>query len=74
VNNIQIELINKIVKEKKEIELLKQKLEHLQKDYYSDLLKLYDSVDILGKEKEVAKTEIISMQDYKAKRLFRKQR
>jgi hypothetical protein len=74
VNNKQIELINKIVKERKEIESLKEKLEHLQKDYYSDLLKLYDSVDILGKEKEVAKTEIISMQDYKAKRLFRKQR
>jgi hypothetical protein len=74
MNNKQIELINKIVKEKKEIELLKQKLEHLQKDYYDNLLKLYDSVDILGKEKEVVKTEIISMQDYKAKRLFRKQR
>lgn len=72
MNNKQIELINKIVKERKEIELLKEKLEHLQKDYYSDLLTLYDSVDILGKEKEVAKTEIISIQDYKAKRLFRK--
>lgn len=74
MNNIQIELINKIVKERKEIELLKEKLEHLQKDYYDNLLKLYDSVDILGKEKEVVKTEIISMQDYKAKRLFRKKR
>lgn len=74
MNNIQIELINKIVKEKKEIELLKQKLEHLQKDYYDNLLKLYDSVDILGKEKEMSKTEIISMQEYKTKRLFRKQR
>ena len=74
MNNIQIKLINKIVKESKKIESLKKELEQLQKDYYSDILKLYDSVDILGKEKEVAKTEIISMQDYKAKRLFRKQR
>lgn len=74
MNNKQIELINKIVKERKEIESLKEKLEHLQKDYYDNLLKLYDSVDILGKEKEVVKTEIISMQEYKAKRLFRKQR
>lgn len=74
MNNIQIELINKIVKESKKIESLKKELEQLQKDYYSDILKLYDSVDILGKEKEVVKTEIISMQDYKEKRLFRKQR
>ena len=74
MNNKQIELINKIVKERKEIESLKEELEQLQKDYYSDILKLYDSVDILGKEKEVVKTEIISMQDYKAKRLFRNQR
>ena len=74
MNNKQIELINKIVKERKEIESLKEELEQLQKDYYDNLLKLYDSVDILGKEKEVVKTEIISMQDYKAKRLFRKQR
>lgn len=74
MNNIQIELINKIAKERKEIESLKEKLEHIQKDYYDNLLKLYDSVDILGKEKEVVKTEIISMQDYKTKRLFRKQR
>ena len=74
MNNIQIKLINKIVKESKKIESLKKELEQLQKDYYSDILKLYDSVDILGKEKEVAKTEIISMQDYKAKRIFRKQR
>ena len=72
MNNIQIELINKIAIESKKIESLKKELEQLQKDYYSDILKLYDSVDILGKEKEVAKTEIISMQDYKAKRLFRK--
>ena len=72
MNNKQIELINKIAKERKEIESLKEKLEHLQKDYYSDLLKLYDSVDILGKEKEVSKTEIISMQDYKTKRLLKK--
>ena len=74
MNNKQIELINKIVKERKEIESLKEELEQLQKDYYDNLLKLYDSVDILGKEKEVVKTEIISMQDYKAKRLFRNQR
>lgn len=74
MNNKQIELINKIVKESKKIESLKKELEQLQKDYYSDILKLYDSVDILGKEKEVVETEIISMQDYKAKRLFRKQR
>lgn len=74
MNNIQIELINKIVKESKKIESLKKELEQLQKDYYSDILKLYDSVDILGKEKEMSKTEIISMQDYKSKKLFRKQR
>lgn len=74
MNNKQIELINKIAIESKKIESLKEELEQLQKDYYSDILKLYDSVDILGKEKEVVKTEIISMQDYKAKRLFRKQR
>lgn len=74
MNNKQMELINKIAKERKEIELLKEKLEYLQKDYYDNLLKLYDSVDILGKEKEVVKTEIISMQEYKTKRLFRKQR
>ena len=72
MNNKQIELINKIVKERKEIESLKEELEQLQKDYYDNLLKLYDSVDILGKEKEVVKTEIVSIQDYKAKRLFRK--
>ena len=52
MNNIQIELINKIVKESKKIESLKKELEQLQKDYYSDILCLYDSVDILGKEKE----------------------
>ena len=74
MNNIQIELINKIVKESKKIESLKKELEQLQKDYYSDILCLYDSVDILGKEKEMSKTEIISMQEYKTKRLFRKQR
>ena len=72
MNNKQIELINKIAIESKKIESLKEELEQLQKDYYSDILKLYDSVDILGKEKEVVKTEIVSIQDYKAKRLFRK--
>ena len=36
MNNIQRELINKILKERKEIKLLKEKLEHLEKDYYND--------------------------------------
>ena len=39
MNNKQIELINKIVKERKEIESLKEELEKLQKDYYDNLLK-----------------------------------
>ena len=51
--------------------LIKEKLENLEKDYYNDLLKLYDSVDILGKEKEILETEIISIQDYKLKRIKR---
>lgn len=71
MNNKQIELIDKIAIERKEIESLKEKLEHLEKDYYNNLTKLYDSVDILGKEKEVVKTEIISMEDYKRKKIFK---
>lgn len=71
MNNKQIELIDKIAIERKEIESLKEKLEHLEKDYYNNLTKLYDSVDILVKEKEVAKAEIISMQDYKRKKIFK---
>ena len=71
MNNKQRELINKIAIERKEIKLLKEKLEHLEKDYYSDLLELYDSVDILGKEQEITKTEIISIQDYKRKKIFK---
>ncbi len=71
MNNKQIELINEIVKERKEIESLKKKLEILEKDYYNNLTKLYESVDILGKEKEVVETEIVSMQDYKRKKLFK---
>ena len=51
--------------------LIKEKLEHLEKDYYNDLLKIYNSVDILGKEKEILETEIISIQDYKLKRIKR---
>ena len=71
MNNKQIELIDKIAIERKEIESLKEKLEHLEKDYYNNLTKLYNSIDILVKEKEVAKAEIISMQDYKRKKIFK---
>lgn len=71
MNNKQIELIDKIAIERKEIESLKEKLEHLEKDYYNNLTKLYDSVDILVKEKEVAKAETISMEDYKRKKMFK---
>ena len=71
MNNKQIELIDKIAIERKEIESLKEKLEHLEKDYYNNLTNLYDSVDILVKEKEVAKAETISMEDYKRKKMFK---
>ena len=66
MNTEQLILIEKIRANKNEIEYLKAKLEMVEEEYHNNLLKLYDSVDILGKEKE-----IISMEDYKKKKLFR---
>ena len=71
MNTEQLILIEKIRANKNEMEYLKAKLEMVEEEYHNNLLKLYDSVDILGKEKEIAKTEIVSMQEYKAKKLFR---
>lgn len=72
MNNFQLELINKIVSEKKEIEFLKEKLKQVEKSYHDDLIKLYDSVNIFGIEKEVSReTKIISMNEYKNKKLFK---
>lgn len=66
MNTEQLILIEKIRANKNEMEYLKAKLEMVEEEYHNNLLKLYDSVDILGKEKE-----IISMEDYKKKKLFR---
>lgn len=66
MNTEQLILIEKIRANKNEMEYLKAKLEMVEEEYHNNLLKLYDSVDILGKEKE-----IISMEDYKKKKLFK---
>ena len=66
MNTEQLILIEKIRANKNEIEYLKAKLEMVEEEYHNNLLKLYDSVDILGKEKE-----IISMEEYKKKKLFK---
>ena len=72
MNNKNIELINKIVEERKKIELLKERLERLEDKYHEDLVKLYCSIDIFGKEKEVENetNNIISFQEHK-KRLYK---
>ena len=66
MNTEQLILIEKIRANKNEMEYLKAKLEMVEEEYHNNLLKLYDSVDILGKEKE-----IISMEEYKKKKLFK---
>jgi len=71
MNTEQLILIEKIRANKNEIEYLKAKLEMVEEEYHNNLLKLYDSVDILGKEKEIAKAETISMEDYRKKKLFK---
>ncbi len=71
MNAEQLILIEKIRANKNEMEYLKAKLEMVEEEYHNNLLKLYDSVDILGKEKEIAKAEIVSMEDYKKKKLFK---
>ena len=71
MNTEQLILIEKIRANKNEMEYLKAKLEMVEEEYHNNLLKLYDSVDILGKEKEIAKAEIVSMEDYKKKKLFK---
>jgi hypothetical protein len=51
----QLDLIDLIVKERKEIEFLKEQLKQVEYDYHKNLVKLYDSVGVIDKEEAIEK-------------------
>ena len=49
----QLKLIDKIVKQRKQIEELKEQIDKLEYEYHKNLVSLYDSVHILNKEEVI---------------------
>lgn len=51
----QLKLIDKIIKQRKQIEELKEQIDKLEYEYHKNLVSLYDSVNILDKEETIEK-------------------